>query len=421
MNSLPFAWSVIATHIKSLQAEVQPLRSAHRRCLAEAAHVRFDLPGFDNSAMDGYAVRYADIMSASSSAWAVCGESRAGGELPPSLPKGQVMRIFTGAPLPEGADTVVIQEDTEVVAGASDASPAKVRFTEVPVQRGQHVRAKGSDMRVGSAALNAGQVLRAGELALLASQGYAQVSVYKQPRVAILCTGDELCDVEEAGQPGRVVNSNAYALAAQIEEAGGVPWVLAPAADRKEAVIERIQEAMTQDAQGADMLLTVGGVSVGDYDVVWPALDELGAQRHFWKVAIKPGKPVMFGEINARPLFGLPGNPISAMVTFELFVRPAIRMLQGDPNPYRAALRTRLGSARKHGHSRMEVLRARMSHDAEGLRVDPVAHQGSGSLPSMIHVDALVFLPPGPEVYDAGSMVLALPLHTAASADPPLR
>ena len=418
MHSLADAWAAIAKQVQHLEPEVVALGLARERCLAESITARFPLPGFDNSAMDGYAVRHEEVVAAPSAAWTICGESRAGGPWPAPLPQGQVMRIFTGAPLPEGADTVVIQEHAELVAGAEKQDLKAVRFVSPPDGFGQHVRRRGSDLAPGVCILNPGQILHAGELALLASQGYSNVSVVRRPLVAILATGDELCDVDHAGKSGKVVNSNAYALAAQVEEAGGKPWVLEVAIDRKDAVVKQISAALLAKS-AADVLVTVGGVSVGDYDVVWPALAEVGVTRHFWKVAVKPGKPIVFGSLGRQLVFGLPGNPVSAMVTFELFVRPALRKLQRDLHPYRAALDARLATSRRHGHSRTEVLPGRLSRDALGLRAEPVAHLGSGSLPSMMNIDALIFLPPGPDSYDAGNIVQVLPINVASSMRPP--
>jgi len=360
-----------------------PLLSGLGRFLSRDLVARTDLPGFDNSAMDGYAVRAADVASATHAApvaLPVVGESRAGGPIPPALAPRTAMRIFTGAPVPAGADAIVIQEDTtrdgDVVA-IREASPA-----------GMHVRKQGSDLRAGALALPAGTRITSGAVALLASQDAASVSVQRRPRVAILSTGDELRDIGEPGRPGTIVNSNAYALAAQVLEAGCEPWVLAPVPDRLEEARASIRAGLA-----ADVVVLSGGVSVGEYDVVRDALAAEGIALSFWKVRMKPGKPVAFARAGRVPVLGLPGNPVSAWVTFELFVRPGLRKMLGDPTPERPRVRVTLAEPVRRKGGRTELLRARLVARDGGWVAHLTGGQGSGSLPALAGVEALVIVP----------------------------
>lgn len=374
------------------------LADAAGRILAEDVSARWDLPPFDNSAMDGYAVAAATAAAAPATL-PVSGESRAGGGMPEPLAAGAAMRIFTGAPLPPGADAVVMQEDTR-------REGERVVIEAAP-RAGQHVRRRGEDLAAGAAMLAGGARLGPGEIGLLAGQGVSSVSVFRRPRIALLSTGDELRDVSDPPVPGTIVNSNAYALAAQVTEAGGDPWVLPIAPDVEGAIAERVREGLR-----ADVLITVGGVSVGDYDLVHTVLAGAGVERRLWKVAIKPGKPVCFGVHGDVPVVGLPGNPIGAMITFEVFVRPALRRMLGDPRPHRAVHRVRLAHAHRHKPGRTELARAAFVDGGEGeggaRSVRLHSRQGSGSLPSMVGVDALVILPPDREAFEEGDELRAL-------------
>jgi len=371
---------------------------------AEDVPARIDLPPFDNSAMDGYAVRARDLQSASAEApvsLRVTGESRAGGTAAPSVAEGSAVRIFTGAPVPSGADAIVMQEDTE-----RDGDTVRVR---VAAQPGAHVRARASDLAAGTPLLRRATRLGPGEIGLLASQGYSAVSVHRAPTVAIVSTGDELRDVSDPPSPGTIVNSNAYALAAQVLDAGGVPWILPNAPDRLDAIARTLREALA-----ADIVVTCGGVSVGEYDLVHDALREVGVEQAFWKVAMKPGKPLSFGIAGAVPVVGLPGNPVSAMVTFELFVRPGIRRMLGDPAPYRSSARVELADSHRRSAGRIELARATLERSGDRLIARMHRLQGSGSLPSMVDVDALLILPADQERFEAGERLSALLLRDRA-------
>jgi molybdopterin molybdotransferase len=378
-----------------LPVETTPLLSALGRALAEDQRATTDLPAFDHSAMDGYAVHHADVSAGS--VLVVQGEARAAAGGAATLAPGTAMRIFTGGALPRGADTVVIQEDVAV-----EAAGARIRVLPA---LGANVRHAGSDLRAGSIALGRGSVIGAGEIGLLASLGHAEVRVHRKPRVAILPTGDELRELGAPAEHGSIVNSNAYSLAAAVASAGAEAHVLPIARDRSEDIRARLREA-----RGADLLLTIGGVSVGDYDLVGQALRDEGFAIEFHKVAIKPGKPLLFGVSEALPVIGLPGNPVSAFVTFEVFVRPCLYRLRGLARVFGELVPVKLAAAARHSRGRLEFARARLSREGDALVASLHALQGSGSLPSITNTDALVLLPASQSEFEAGAKLLALPL-----------
>ena len=367
--------------------------------LAEDVLAPYDLPRFDDSAMDGYAVRFTDLSVGR--ALPLHGESRAGGGDPGALSEGSAMRIFTGAPLPVGADTVVIQEDAVAQAGGS------VAFSELPA-RGANVRARGSDLKAGARTLAAGCALGPGELGLLASLGCAEVAVRRPPRVAIISVGDELRELGEALSPYEIVNSNAHYLAARVRALGAEPLVQRIARDQLGDIVAVLEQAM----QRADVVLSSGGVSVGDYDHVAEACARAGVERRFAKVAIKPGKPLWLGMRGELPVVGLPGNPVSTLVTFEVFVRPGLRRMLGHAAPYPSLVAVTLTHAHRHGTGRPELARAALDVGPGGeLRARLHARQGSGSLPSIAGADALVLLDGELERFEAGVRLPALLLE----------
>ena len=374
------------------------LGEALHRFVAEDIAARADLPAFDNSSMDGYAVRARDTEGASPEtprALTIVGESRTGGPPPGALQEGSAMRIFTGAVMPEGADAIVIQEDTTL-----DGPRVLLRAAARP---GAWLRPRGHDLAQGATLLARGSRLGPGEIGILAAQRIAAVTVYRRPRVAILSTGDELRDVHEPAVPGSIVNSNAYALAAQVREAGAEPIVMPNVGDDMAATLDALRLGLR-----ADVLLTCGGVSVGDYDLVKGAFETLGIEAGFWKVRIKPGKPLVFGRRGATPVIGLPGNPMSAMVTFEALVRPGLRAMLGDLRPYRLRHAIPLAVEHRHATGRLELVRARLSVSGGVLAATPLRLQDSGSLPSWVDVDALLLLAEDRASYGAGEVVPAL-------------
>ncbi|HVV87862.1 MAG TPA: gephyrin-like molybdotransferase Glp, partial [Kofleriaceae bacterium] len=312
-------------------------------------------------------------------------------------------RIMTGAPVPDGADTVVIFEESVAHDGG-----ASVELPASPA--GANVRAIGEDVAIGERALDAGTRLGWGELGLLAALGCARVPVARRPVVAIIATGDELVDVATAPAPGQIVDSSAYMLAAQIAEAGGVARYLGVARDRPEAVA-----ALVAQAVAADVVLTTGGVSVGDHDHVRGALTALGVALDFWKVAMKPGKPLAVGLHGAVPIFALPGNPVSSATAFELFVRPALLAMQGVARAATARPRAPVvlpGGYRKPP-GRAHFLRARLRRDGERLVADLHPKQGSAMLTSLVGLDALVEIPAELGAIEPGGTAAALLLRAA--------
>ncbi|MGF1510558.1 MAG: gephyrin-like molybdotransferase Glp [Myxococcota bacterium] len=381
------------------------LHDALDRVVGRNVPARSDLPPFDNSAMDGYAVHSRDLQA--DQRLVIRGESRAGGPSPGPLEPGSAMRIFTGAVMPDGADAVVLQENAEVQEGA-----LRVRS---PGEPEMNVRRRGSDLAAGEVMLSAGTRIGPGEIGLLAAQRIGAIDVFRRPVVAILSNGDELRDVTDPEESGTIVNSNAYALAAQVREAGGLPWVLPNVADDLDAIVSAIREGLR-----ADLLLTCGGVSVGSYDFTKEAFARNAIEGNFWKVRIKPGKPLTFGLCSQTPVVGLPGNPVSAMVTFEVFVRPALRRMLGDAKPFRALHHVTLSHDHSHSTGRPELARATvLRNEAGGWDATMLRLQGSGSLPSMVGVDALVLLDADTRDFPTGTRLHAILFADTIGADVP--
>jgi molybdopterin molybdotransferase len=403
MKSVAEALPEIVAAFAPREAVLRSLADARGLALVDGVTADGDLPPFDDSAMDGYAVRHADLATAHGR-MPVTGVSAAGGGMPPPLAPGSAMRIFTGAPLPDGADTVVIQENVEREGDA-------IVLRRTP-NAGANVRRRGSDVASGSCALSRGTVLGPGEIAMLAALDIGAVRVHRPPRVAIVCTGDELREVGSARVPGTIVNSNAHALAAQVAEVGAVPWVLPPGRDDVREIAARLTEALA-----ADCVVSAGGVSVGEHDHVREAFTLAGIEMRFWKVAIKPGKPLLFGTRGSVPVVALPGNPVSAMVTFEVFLKPALRRMLGFARPYPAPIAVELAHATRHATGRTEFARATLRVEDGRVRVHLHAQQGSGSIRSMTNVDALVVLAADRETFAAGESVPAIELRGAHWSD----
>lgn len=412
MISIREALAHVMSRFDVLPAERVPLDRALGRMLARPLVAREDVPGFDNSAMDGYAVRSRDLERASDGTpvrLALRGESRAGGPSANALAEATTMRIFTGAPLPDGADAVVMQEDVE-----RDGASIVFRSSAHP---GKHVRRRAEVLASGGPLLDAGATIGVGEIGLLASQGHAHVPVHRRPRVALLSTGDELREIGEPTRAGTLIDSNAHALAAAVREAGGVPVMLPRALDDRAELARAVAEGIAS----ADVLVSCGGVSVGEYDLLHEVFAELGVMEVFWKVRIKPGKPLRFGMAGPVPVVGLPGNPVSALLTFDVFVRPGLRRMLGDRAPHRAAIDVELARAMRAPDSRTELLRARLELREGAV---PLAHphrdQGSGALTSLVGLDALVVLEEGSGQHEAGARARAIDLRGGAgSASPP--
>lgn len=372
---------------RSLARERVPLPVALGRVLARDVLAEEAVPARDHSAMDGYAVRAIDV-GADGAALRVAFESRAGvpgGRLEP----GTAARIFTGALLPDGADAVVIQENVERVGD-------EVRFAG-PVKPYDNVRRRGEDLEIGALALPAGQRLGAARLGLLASLDHVEVEVFRRPRVHVLCTGDELRAPGSTARSGSIPESNSLGIVALAAQAGADSVVLPFASDDPGA----LRAALAEGARGADVLVTIGGVSVGDHDLVRPTLEGLGAVTSFWKVAMKPGKPLLFGALGETFVLGLPGNPASALVTFLLFGLPLLRVLSGESNPVPERRRARLREAVRQKPGRRNFIRAELLGD----EVRPLSNQASGATTAMAWANALLVIPEEVSELEAGAHV----------------
>jgi molybdopterin molybdotransferase len=408
MKPIEDALARLMARIEPLESERIPVEQAVGRVLQETVRASRMLPPWDNSAMDGYAVRAADLADlGAQDTLPVVDEVAAGDPGDRPLPPGAAARIFTGAPMPPGADTVVIQEDAR-------RSGDRVAFTERPSD-GANVRRAGTDVAVGAEILRPGRVLTPGDIGLMSALGRSGVDVTRVPVVAIAGSGDELVP-PDAGVPGpgRIVNSNLAALSAAVAEAGATPRGLPNIPDTREATVAGLRAAARADA-----VLTSGGMSVGAYDFVRHALVELsGDAFEFWKVRVKPGKPLGFGFIDGAAVFGLPGNPISALVTFDLFVRPALLRMMGHTRVFRPVRAATLRAPIRAGGGRVEYLRAAAFRAPDGtFSVDARRNQSSGALSSLGGADALVIRPIGAPALDAGASVPVLVLGPDNPAD----
>jgi molybdopterin molybdotransferase len=372
----------LLAELPTLPAESLGLERAADRVLATAPVAAVDLPPFDNSAMDGYAVRAADTANCPTRL-RVIGEVRAGGWFEGSIQPGQCVRIFTGSPLPADADAVVMQEDTRLLPG----EPGFIEVTE-GVKPWEFVRFRGEDVRAGAVLVEAGTRLHAPQLGLLAAAGAAAVSVARAPRVALLPNGSELVPPGHALRPGQIYESNAVMLRALLQRVTPLVTALPPPPDELTAVTAALESAFAT----ADVVVTVGGASVGEHDLVKGAFTGLGGQLEFWRLVLKPGKPFFFGRLGDKFLFGLPGNPVSAFVTAVLLVLPALRKLQGKRDPGPATTPGVLAEPLSNPDRRRHFVRVRT--DATG-HVRSTGTQASHLLSSLATADGLVDVPPG--------------------------
>jgi molybdopterin molybdotransferase len=383
MISVESASETILNEIKPLGLESVDLVSALGRVIGEDILAVRNNPPWDNSAMDGYALVSSDAVTASGSnpvTLKVIYDLPAGSVPKGAVKSGEAVRIMTGAPVPEGATAVVMVEKTEGADGAV--------VIKAPVRAGENVRKRGEDFRAGEVVIKAGAVVRPAEVSMLATVGVPFVFVHRKPRVAVLSTGDELVDVLSVPVAGKIINSNGYALASLVAECGGEPIQLGIAKDTKESLHEKLSLAMK-----ADCIISSGGVSVGDYDFVKDVLREMGSSMIFWKVAMKPGKPLAFGVIGGKPAFGLPGNPISSMVAFEQFVRPALLKMAGRKEIFRRTFPARLTRDLKIKPGRMNFIRAELKAGDRELSVEPLEGQGSGVISTMVRANSFIVVP----------------------------
>jgi molybdopterin molybdotransferase len=381
-----------------------PLDDALGSVLAEDIVSRLDIPAWTNSAMDGYAARSEDVRGATESnpvRLRVVEHLPAGHFPTRAIGPGECARIFTGAPLPAGADSVIRQEDTD--GGTETVTIVKDRDV------GVNIRRVGEDIPKGSTVLRANTELGAAHLGVLASLAVAHPLVYRRPRVAILGSGDEIVDVdqpEEILSGRKVASSNTHTLVALVHQAGGEPVNLGIAGDTPASLREHLTRAME-----CDLLVTTAGISVGEHDYVRSVLEELGAELRFWKLRMRPGAPVGFGLVAGIPWIGLPGNPVSTMVTFELFVRPAIRKMMGHELPFRRTVPMLAAEPISVKPRLQHFLRGVVSQGRDGPEARLTGPQGSGILTSMVHANALLVIPEGQFETPAGSMVQALVLN----------
>ncbi len=408
------ALDIILETVGPLESEATPLEDALGLVLAEDIISRDNIPPFNNSAMDGYAVRSEDVAAAAPDnpvTLEVVDDIKAGDVSAKVISQGTAARIMTGAQLPAGADTVVRVEDTTTdgdgaresfkteEAGETSLKPVRIA---AKVKGGGNVRYAGEDVAAGEQVIDSGRELKPAEIGLLASLGFPEVKAVRRARIAIVTTGDELLEVAQPLEPGKIRNSNAYSLAAQVTEAGGVPIRLGIASDTKEAARKLFSEALDK----ADIVLTTGGVSVGKYDVVKDVLDEMGAEQKFWKVAQKPGHPLGFWVLKGRYIFGLPGNPVATMVCFEEYVRPAVRKMMGRANLFRPEARAILESDIRKRPGRLHFIRVQVTKKNGDYYAASTGPQGSGILKSMVLADGLALLPADVESLKAGDQVL---------------
>jgi len=400
------ALSLILGTIDILPSEQLDLLDGLGRVLAQSVIARDSLPPFANSSMDGYAVRAEDTAEARDDHpihLKVIGDIAAGAGILPEVIAGTAARIMTGAPLPPGADAVVPVEDTdEPWRGKERPLPEFVAIHRA-VGPGDFTRHPGEDIRAGDIVLEKGRVLRPQEIGILAALGVGRINVIRRPRVGVLATGDELVDVASPLTPGKIRNSNGYAQAAQVAALGGVPVMLGVAGDTEAAVRERLDAGV---AAGVDLLISSAGVSVGAYDVVKAVLDEVGDVA-FWRVRMRPGKPLAFGSYRRIPFLGVPGNPVSAMVSFEMFARPAILKMAGHDKLERPRVEvTILEDIDSDG--RESYIRAVVTRDERGYLARTTGGQGSHMMTSLVKANALLVVPEGVKAIQAGTKLKAL-------------
>jgi len=385
----------ILSRIEPIGFEKVSVLDALGRVISEDMTAPRDLPPYDNSGMDGYAVRHENIRDASEKnpvRLEVIEDLRAGFISEKIIQRGQAIRIMTGAPIPRGADAVVPVEETR----RGNGSVLILR----PALPGGCIRRAGEDIKRGDRVIVRGDIIRPSEIGMLASMGKSFVPVYQRPTVAILCTGEELVDVGENLDGVKIVSSNSYTLAAQVRECGAVPIQLGIARDDKEEIREKLLHGLR-----SDVLISSAGVSVGDYDFVRDVLRELGAEMIFWRVAMKPGKPVAFWMSGGKPAFSLPGNPVSSMVTFEQFVRPSLLKMMGHRQLFRPVIEATLKEEIRKEPGRRHFIRAVVSIDQKEYVATTTGPQGSGILRSMVRANGLIIIPEDCDLVRPGEKV----------------
>ncbi len=397
MLSVEDARTRILAACSPLQPEQVSLPQSLGRVLATDVRSRRTQPPVAVSAMDGYAVRAADVSNPPVTL-EIVGHAPAGGEHEGALGPGQCVRIFTGGPVPAGADAIVIQEDTE-----ADGNRVTVK---VSVPEGHYIRPAGLDFREDEIGLQAGRIMTARDVGFAAAMNIPWLMVRRKPRVAILATGDEIVMPGDPLGPNQIVSSNSLTLASFVSARGGEPVLLGIAPDDRDALA-----AMAEGARGADMLVTTGGASVGDHDLVQSVLGDMGMELDFWRIAMRPGKPLIFGQIGETPVLGLPGNPVSTVVCAIIYMLPAIEKMLGVITTEQPRLTARLKTALGENDQREDYLRATLEHDAHGrLITAPFAKQDSSMLSRMARADCLIVRPPFAPAAEAGALVEYIPI-----------
>jgi molybdenum cofactor synthesis domain-containing protein len=394
----PEAVRLVLEHTHRLPADNVPLVEARGLALAEDLEARFDSPPFDNSAVDGYAVRSAD--AGVGRTFRVVDEAPAGRPAAKSVGEGEAIKIFTGGVIPEGADAVVMVENT---SGWGEEFELKKAATPA-----QNVRGSGEDVREGDVILRAGTEIGPPEIALAATQGYGELGVHRRPRVVVLSTGTELVEPGERElEPGEIYDSNSFAVIAQAQEIGARARRISATSDDAQVLRNTLKEAL----ETADVVVTSGGVSVGEKDLVKGTMLELGVEQVFWGVKFKPGKPLFFGVRDGASVFGLPGNPVSAMVCFELFVRPALAKMMGREERGRPRVQVYFEEEVRNHFGRMHAMRVSLEQTERGWLARSVGAQGSGLVSSLTKADALALIGPESEGVRAGETVEAIVLR----------
>ena len=410
MISVEEALEKVLSYVEVLEPEQKPILDCLGQVLAEDVYSTIDIPPLDNSAMDGYALRARDTRGANESSpryLVVVGEVAAGAMPTKEVRLGTAIRIMTGAPLPEGADAVVRFEDTDEVSRKSSGGDLSQIGILCQAKRGLNIRGRGEDIAKGDLILKKGTVLRPQEIGVLASLGRSTALVIRRPIVAILATGDELMGVDQALAPGKIYDSNTYTIAAEVSRYGGIPKILGIGRDSVQSLTEKMDEGLD-----ADMLITSGGVSKGDYDIVKDVLAEHG-EIGFWTVCMKPGKPLAFGvikKVQGRkekrvPHLGLPGNPVSSMITFEQFARPAILKMMGESILAKPTIRAIMKDDVENTDGRRLFARVIVTKSGGQYYASVTGPQGSGILTSMAKANGLAVIPESSKGVKAGDMV----------------
>jgi len=392
MVSIEEARQIVLAQAKRLPVVTVSLLESLGMVFAEDVRSPWDIPAADNSAMDGYAFSHAVLRGLS---LPVCGFLPAGTIRTEAIPPGHAIKIMTGAQIPPGCDTVVPVEDVLETPEGIDLKGAS--------KPGSHVRKRGEDVGTDELVFSAGTLIRPQEVGMLASFGRTEVHVYRKPVVAILATGDELVEPGEVRLPGKIVNSNSLSVAAQVLEAGGTPIMLGIARDDREITRDMLQKGLQ-----ADVIITSGGVSVGDHDFVKEVIEEMGGELKFWKINMKPGKPLAFAVVVDKPLFALPGNPVAAMVGFEMFVRPALLAMMGHIRIIRPLVRAIASEPIRNSGDRPHLIRAMVDLQDGKYHLKTTGNQGSARLSSLTLGNALVLVPSGSIVNDGDEVDASL-------------